>query len=338
MCPHPSLAYAPLDHRSDLHRTLYLSFCKECGSPESWTCWRAIHKPPIKAKKKKGKPKTPQPQANGKKMETEWNVTSFAVPTTTTDDLEELLRLRDLSLAPKVSSGQPKSKKKKKAAPIAPIAVPEQEPVIPGELQGVLPGDEAAQPSARPLMEKVAPAVWLSIEQEPEAMQATKEVLVAAPTGEDPEDAGSWSGEQYEPNKAYTKQLSRFLKTVQRAPEQVLRYKFQGEPLWVTSFQKEMPEVSLCGLCGSARVFELQLMPQGLNWVIEHLVTSMAAKLRLIGIGSVLLFTCPSSCDSVAFTQELCFAQDTEDNVGNFAQTNHSSKRPSQPPIPSDGP
>ncbi|CAM9871835.1 unnamed protein product, partial [Discosporangium mesarthrocarpum] len=66
-------------------------------------------------------------------------------------------------------------------------------------------------------------------------------------------------GEKYEKTPAKIKAMMRFSDRVARAPQQVVRYAYQGQPLWSSSCPPQ-PSVPKCS-CGADRVFEMQLMP-----------------------------------------------------------------------------
>ncbi|XP_069037335.1 programmed cell death protein 2-like isoform X2 [Lepisosteus oculatus] len=106
-------------------------------------------------------------------------------------------------------------------------------------------------------------------------------------------DAGG-EVEKYEKTKARhgDKEFFRFMKTISLCPGQVLRYCWNGQPVFITCPPSHMQKtVPPCAHCGSPRIFEFQLMPalvsmlRGANeddWTVEF--------------GIVLIYTCRDSC------------------------------------------
>ncbi|RUS68667.1 hypothetical protein EGW08_023571 [Elysia chlorotica] len=90
------------------------------------------------------------------------------------------------------------------------------------------------------------------------------------------------------------RKFHKFLKRLQRCPQQCVRYNRGGDPLLVD----ELEDIARCPACGGERVFELQLLPALLPWLqvdgTEHNVE--------IDFGTVLVFTCKNNCwqDEVA--------------------------------------
>ena len=104
-------------------------------------------------------------------------------------------------------------------------------------------------------------------------------------------------------------------------PRQVLRYAYDGLPLWCTSPPPaESQCIPVCSLCGTQRVFEMQLMPALLSLPLplpavnttatsssdSHSAPVTAARTRYINIntgfdfGVVTVWSCPRSCSPVA--------------------------------------
>ncbi|EKX43152.1 hypothetical protein GUITHDRAFT_153364 [Guillardia theta CCMP2712] len=106
--------------------------------------------------------------------------------------------------------------------------------------------------------------------------------------------AALWSGEEHESTKG-DKQFRKFRKRVARAPEQVLRYCWNGEPLWQSS-EAQCTEVPPCPRCGSSRVYEMQAMP-GLFYELG--VEAFAPKGdEGMDCGVAIIYSCSSSCGS----------------------------------------
>lgn len=84
----------------------------------------------------------------------------------------------------------------------------------------------------------------------------------------------------------------KFRKVCAREPEQVIRYyRNGGEPLWIAKMEHDIAiqlmDIPACPNCQSSRKFEFQVMPQLLNFFEED----------DIDWGTVIIFTCPNSCD-----------------------------------------
>lgn len=134
---------------------------------------------------------------------------------------------------------------------------------------------------------------------------------------------GSGSGgEKYERLKPEEKAFMLFSKRIRRAPEQVCRYAYGGEPLWsmplppkidgrgknqrskknAKGITASFPSIPNCA-CGSERVFEFQLLPS-----LLHVLDVDSASDNDNGItdltsvggmnwGSIAVYSCPNSCD-----------------------------------------
>ncbi|EDV24007.1 uncharacterized protein TRIADDRAFT_27184 [Trichoplax adhaerens] len=81
-----------------------------------------------------------------------------------------------------------------------------------------------------------------------------------------------------------------FKEKIRLQPDQILRYKRNGIPLWISS--KDIPsssDIPGCS-CGAKRIFEFQIMPQLLHYLkIENSQTS-------IDWGILLVYTCSKNC------------------------------------------
>jgi len=104
------------------------------------------------------------------------------------------------------------------------------------------------------------------------------------------EVSGEQWNEKYEPEADKT--FSKFQKRFNRSPKQVLRYSFNGKPLWISDYTpKSIPP---CSECGSKRVFELQLMS---SLIYLHGL-SLNNQPTGIDFGSVVFYSCERSCHS----------------------------------------
>lgn len=135
------------------------------------------------------------------------------------------------------------------------------------------------------------------------------------PGDEEHDEKSSWSGEKYE--KAVAKHgdkvFEKFHKVVSKWPEQILRYDYGRQPLFMRSAAN--PFKLECKNCGSPCVYEFQLMP-ALVYIIQKYVkeklSSSGSDLPLIEFGTVIVYTCSKNCwdDSCpSFKEERCFVQ-----------------------------
>lgn len=80
-----------------------------------------------------------------------------------------------------------------------------------------------------------------------------------------------------------------FKEEVSKNPAQVLRYDKGGEPLWIADKAKTVGdniEIPPCSNCSGPRQFELQIMPQMLNYLKDE----------VIDWGVLAVYTCKESC------------------------------------------
>lgn len=103
-------------------------------------------------------------------------------------------------------------------------------------------------------------------------------------------------------NQETDKVFQKFQKRVKCNPEQIIRYKRGGKPLWIAS--EPLPEnIPKCQYCNSPRQFEFQIMPQ------------MLTLLKEIDLdwGVIAVYTCMQSCtDTDGYKEEFAFKQDVE--------------------------
>ena len=113
-----------------------------------------------------------------------------------------------------------------------------------------------------------------------------------------------------------------FQKKLSYEPRQVLRYAYEGQPLWYTTPPQRL-DVPPCSNCGASRVFEVQLMPTILSHITHHntkqetTVTNAPPSTvdDLLGneldFGVVCIFSCPNSC-CYAACEEIVVVQSQE--------------------------
>ncbi|KAM9301696.1 F-box/LRR-repeat protein 8 [Gastrophryne carolinensis] len=122
---------------------------------------------------------------------------------------------------------------------------------------------------------------------------------------------GKGEGEKYEKRKQERQDLvfSKFLKKISLCRQQILRYSWNGDPLYMSPLNA-VSQPPPCPRCGGKRVFEFQLMPA--------LVTMLRGTSNdlLIEFGTVLIFTCERSCWGATdhtLTEECCIVQEDPD-------------------------
>lgn len=104
-------------------------------------------------------------------------------------------------------------------------------------------------------------------------------------------------GEGYE--KQYTNAFREdavnyhFYKRLRRCPEQIIRYDWTGQPLLSTS--EVEPKVEPCSDCGSARVFELQLMPALIS-ILCRAKLPQIQNLMDLDFETILVYSCANNC------------------------------------------
>ncbi|NWS98565.1 PDD2L protein, partial [Mionectes macconnelli] len=104
--------------------------------------------------------------------------------------------------------------------------------------------------------------------------------------------AGEGGNEKYEKSevKSWDHTFYKFMKRISVCPEQILRYSWGGQPLFITCPPASVTQgIPACSTCGSSRVFEFQLMPA--------LVSLLQSDSDLsVEFGTVVVYTCERSC------------------------------------------
>lgn len=92
--------------------------------------------------------------------------------------------------------------------------------------------------------------------------------------------------------------LLQFQLRVARAPDQVVRYRLGGPPMWAGRQAKEHrpeeTELPPCGRCGGARHYEFQVQPQLLHYLATN---SGSGPCENLDWSTVSCYTCSNSCD-----------------------------------------
>lgn len=101
--------------------------------------------------------------------------------------------------------------------------------------------------------------------------------------------------------------MMRFHRRISRSPQQVLRYCWGGEPLWLQAPPGAPP--GCC--CGAARCFEMQLLPT-LPSRLAHTVPSEKASALTMEWGTLVVFTCSKDCPCEDPREEFLVIQPAE--------------------------
>ncbi|XP_010987426.1 programmed cell death protein 2-like [Camelus dromedarius] len=120
--------------------------------------------------------------------------------------------------------------------------------------------------------------------------------------------------EKYEKTviKSGDKVFYKFMKRIAVCQEQILRYSWSGEPLFLTCPTSEVTEPPACSHCGVRRIFEFQLMPALVSML-------RSANLGLsVEFGTILIYTCEKSCwpqNHQTPMEEFCIIQEDPDEL-----------------------
>ncbi|XP_013932032.1 PREDICTED: programmed cell death protein 2-like [Thamnophis sirtalis] len=121
------------------------------------------------------------------------------------------------------------------------------------------------------------------------------------------------SGEKYEKSEAEKRNqiFYKFMKRISSCQEQILRYSWNGQPLFITQpsadFQTRVPR---CNNCKSKRIFEFQLMPTLVNMLKTRENDTS------IEFGTAVVYTCEKSCWTAGCSsplEEFIFVQEDPD-------------------------
>ncbi|NXW82246.1 PDD2L protein, partial [Alopecoenas beccarii] len=104
--------------------------------------------------------------------------------------------------------------------------------------------------------------------------------------------ANEGDNEKYEKSQVKSRDhtFHKFMKRISVCHEQILRYSWGGQPLFITCPPDDInKEVPACSNCGSNRIFEFQLMPA--------LVSMLQSDSGLsVEFGTAIVYTCERSC------------------------------------------
>ncbi len=108
-------------------------------------------------------------------------------------------------------------------------------------------------------------------------------------------EVSQWEAEKDIEETDASRAVDDFRKVIERAPEQVLRYKFGGDPVWPSHPAPE-PQRLCCPHCGEAQVFELQLLGSVLFYLKPESVVPSSqgeAALNFLALG---VYSCEKDC------------------------------------------
>ncbi|XP_020840667.1 programmed cell death protein 2-like isoform X3 [Phascolarctos cinereus] len=122
------------------------------------------------------------------------------------------------------------------------------------------------------------------------------------------------NGEKYEKavSKSNDKIFYKFMKRISACREQILRYSWNGQPLFITCPSSDATGIPSCSNCGSCRVFEFQLMP-ALVSMLKNTLLDISVE-----FGTVLIYTCQKSCWPANHqnpVEEFCVIQEDPDQM-----------------------
>lgn len=100
------------------------------------------------------------------------------------------------------------------------------------------------------------------------------------------------------------RQYEEFQERIARAPTQILRYHFGGTPLWPRA-PAPVVKSEKCE-CGSAMVFEMQLLGSCLHYLQPERSVPEQQKEAGMNFASVAVFTCATDCTAVNVIAESC--------------------------------
>ncbi|XP_036608726.1 programmed cell death protein 2-like [Trichosurus vulpecula] len=122
------------------------------------------------------------------------------------------------------------------------------------------------------------------------------------------------NSEKYEKavSKSNDKIFYKFMKRISACREQILRYSWNGQPLFITCPSSDATEIPSCSNCGSCRIFEFQLMP-ALVSMLKNTLLDISVE-----FGTILIYTCQKSCwpsNHQNPMEEFCVIQEDPDQM-----------------------
>lgn len=124
-----------------------------------------------------------------------------------------------------------------------------------------------------------------------------EEAMMMADADAEADEFGSDDDEDDQINGDTAKWFIKFQRRLERSPTQVIRYAWDGSPLWMAPPPPEVNNGSwppCCSRCGAPRMFELQLLPTLLSVVQTKSPNNTSAS--QMGWGTVVIYTCSQDC------------------------------------------
>lgn len=112
-----------------------------------------------------------------------------------------------------------------------------------------------------------------------------------------------WDGEDDREETDATLAIDYFRAKIDRAPEQVLRYKFSGDPVW-PAHPPPKPQHLTCPHCGCEQVFELQILGSSLFFLEAERAVSGSQREAALNFMAMALYTCKNDCEQDSTTTE----------------------------------
>lgn len=109
--------------------------------------------------------------------------------------------------------------------------------------------------------------------------------------------AEAWGAEQEEDETVASKAFDKFQDRISRAPEQILRYGFNCEPIWPKHPPPNLEAKSVC-ICGSSLVFEVQVLGSCLHYLQPDKSVGVHRDEAGMNFAAVAIYTCEHDCTS----------------------------------------
>eukprot|EP00177_Eucheuma_denticulatum_P007953 GFKZ01014480.1.p1 GENE.GFKZ01014480.1~~GFKZ01014480.1.p1 ORF type:complete len:382 (-),score=30.44 GFKZ01014480.1:114-1259(-) len=310
ICSQPRLcvfqAFAP--HRNHLERVIYLFGCNKITCSSQQSSWWAIRAFKVNKDSLGGQLDVLDGRANGKPDSSpasiNWDTDSDS---SSSDDSDLADELQLLSLQAQLAESQyrlgsngSRRTKENKAVPAAPSVMPtcetyEQspEPVHP---------ESAVNANA---IDSVFQAYYVEVADEPQSphlvvQDSHVDSLLRKYEEEEKTLSGdkqseTWAAEQDEEVSKEELHFESFQERIRRAPGHILRYAFDGEPIWPT-IPSPQPSPRTCQGCGSQLVFELQVLGSCLHYLQPEKAVAGHQEEAGMAFASVAIFTCSADC------------------------------------------
>lgn len=135
-------------------------------------------------------------------------------------------------------------------------------------------------------------------------------ISTSLPKSKIDKDESDWTGEKYEKQciNGYSKEFKKFSQFVGQYPTQIIRYEWNGEPLYYSKPNLDS-KVNDCQNCGSKRVFEFQLMPFLHSFIDKDSGDLKDLKKSLEDWETVIIYSCLKDCSQGKVSEEIAIVQ-----------------------------